>query len=124
MNRKKPLSEDLKFAGEHIRYAFRHWHETGITSTLGGLLNTLRVAEEDMARFDRHALIADHWEDLRVALSYVELFGDPNLHDDDLPLTFEYMLANIKEDIDLVEQLIEGLGESFKFADLPKSKAT
>lgn len=119
---KKQFPRDLKSAAEHIQSAFSYWHETGMTSTLGGLLNTLRVVEYDMTRFDGDALIADHWEDLRVGLYYIELFGDPNDHDDDLPLTFEYRLETVKDDIYVVELLIERLGPSFEFADLPRPK--
>lgn len=117
---KKRIPQDLELVAKHIRQEFDHWYETGHVSTLGGLLHTLHVVDEDMTRFDGNALIAEHWEDLRLALYYVELFGDPNEHDDDLPLTFDYRLATVKDDIECVEQLVEGLGESFMFADLPK----
>jgi hypothetical protein len=119
---KKRFPKDLKLAGEHIQSAFCYWHKKRLISTLGSLLNRLRVVEYDMGRFDGDALIADHWEDLRVGLDYVELFGDPNDHDDDLPLTFEYRLENVEDDIYVVELLIERLGPSFEFADLPKPK--
>jgi hypothetical protein len=118
----KQFPQDLTFAGEQIYSAFWSWHENGYINTLGDLLRMLRLVEYDMGRFDGDALIIDHWEDLRVGLDYIELFGDPNDHDDELPLTFEYRLENVDEDIMYVEELIEGLGESYMFDDLPKPK--
>lgn len=119
---KTRFPQDLTFEGEQIYSAFWSWHEKGYINTLGDLLRRLRVVEYDMNRFDRDALIIDHWEDLRIGLDYVELFGDPNDHYDELPLTFEYRLENVDEDIMYVEELIEVLGESFMFYDLPKPK--
>ena len=119
--KKKHIPQDLDLVAKHIQFEFRHWHEIGYISTLGDLLRKMRVVEYDMARFDSDALIADHWEYLRVGLDYIELFGDPNKHEYDLPGPFEYRLANVEEDITHIEELIEGLGESFKFSDLPKS---
>ncbi|QGJ70880.1 Hypothetical protein PBC10988_25790 [Planctomycetales bacterium 10988] len=120
--KKKRIPEQLEFVAQHIRHEFNYWYEIGRVRTLGGLLHTLRVVEYDMARFDGDALIADRWEELRLGLDYVELFGDPNDHDDDEPLTFDYRLANVEDDIMCVEELVEGLGESFQFGDLPKPK--
>lgn len=118
----KQFPQDLMLDGKHIYAAFWSWHEKGYINTLGDLLRKLRLVEYDMNRFDRDALIIDTWEDLWVGLEYVELFGDPNDHDDELPLTFEYRFADVEEDIMYVEELIEGLGESFIFDDLPKPK--
>ena len=116
---KKRFPEDLKFAGETIRYAFNSWQP----GTLGELQSRLEEVRDEMESFDGDDLIADHWDELTIAADYADMFSDPDDRgDDDWPLTFEYRLANVEEDIQYVEELIEGLGETFKFADLPKPK--
>lgn len=119
---KKRFPQDLVFEAKHIRFEFRYWHDTGMVCTLGDLRRLLREVEDEMSCFDGEALIVDYWDDLGITTDYVSLFGDPDDHDDDVPLTFDYRLANVEEDLMHVEQLIEGLGESFKFTDLPKPK--
>jgi hypothetical protein len=117
---KKRFPEDLKFAGETIRYAFDSWQP----GTLGELQSRLEEVRDEMESFDSDDLIEDHWDELTVAADYVLLFGDvtEQVEELDLPLDFDYRLANVEEDIQQVEELIEGLGESFKFANLPKPK--
>jgi hypothetical protein len=116
---KKKFPEDLTFAGEQIRYSFDSWRP----STLGELQCCLEEVKEEMEQFDGEELMADHWEELTIAGEYQSMFGDPSEWDDEhFPLTFEYRLENVNEDIEFVEELIEGLGESFKFTDLPKPK--
>lgn len=117
---KKRFPEDLKFAGEHVRFAFDTWKP----GTLGELQSRLEEVRDEMESFDSDVLIADHWDELTVAADYILLFGDvaEQVEELDLPLDFDYRLANVEEDILQVEELIEGLGESFKFADLPKPK--
>lgn len=116
---KKRFPEELKFAGETVRYAFDSWQP----ETLGELYSCLEEVQEEMERFDGDDLIADYWDELSIAADYASMFSDPDERgSDDWPLTFEYRLANVEEDILHVEELIEGLGESFKFADLPKPK--
>lgn len=116
---KKRFPQDLTFAGETVRYAFDNWQ----AETLGKLLTGLEEVREEMESYDGDALIADHWDELGIAADYAGMFGDPSeWDDDDWPLTFDYRLANVEEDIMYVEQLVEGLGQSFKFDDLPKPK--
>lgn|SRR5690606_25755771 len=76
----KRVAENLKFAGEQIQSAFCHWHETGMVSTLGDLLRTLREVEDEMLCYDGDALIADHCDDLGITTDYVSLFGNPSEH--------------------------------------------
>lgn len=116
---KKRFPDELKFAGETVRYAFDSWQP----ETLGELYSCLEEVREEMETFDGEALIADHWEELSIAGEYQSMFGDPSeWDDDDFPLTFDIRLGDVEEDILYVEELIEGLGESFKFIDLPKPK--
>jgi len=116
---KKRFPEELKFAGEHVRFAFDTWKP----ETLGELHTCLEEVREEMESFDGDDLIADHWDELSIAGEYQSMFGDPSEWDDEhFPLTFDYRMENVNEDIEFVEELIEGLGESFKFADLPKPK--
>lgn len=116
---KKRFPEELKFAGEHVRFAFDTWKP----ETLGELHTCLEEVREEMESFDGDDLIADHWDELCIAGEYQSMFGDPSEWDDEhFPLTFDYRMENVNEDIEFVEELIEGLGESFKFADLPKPK--
>lgn len=119
---KKRIPQHLDFEAKHIRFEFRYWHESGMVSTLSGLLGLLREVEDEMSRFDGNALIVDHWDELGITTDYVSLFGDPGEHDDEWPLTFDERIANVEEDITHVEKLIEGLGESFKFTELSKPK--
>lgn len=119
--KKKRIPENLDYAAKHIRCAFDHWHQTDVIGTVGDLLTTLQEVIDEMSQFEGDALIVDHWDNLGITTEYINLFGDPDDHqDDDWPLTFDYRLANVEEDIMYVEQLVEGLGESFKFDDLPK----
>ena len=120
--KKQSIPQDLDYEAKHIRFEFRTWHKGGVFNTLGELLTTLREVEDEMSRFDGEALIVDHWDDLGIATDYLNLFSDPHDHNEDWPLTFDYRLSNVDEDIMNVEQLVEGLGESFKFDDLPKPK--
>lgn len=116
---KKSIPEDLNYAAGEVRYAFNSWQ----TDTIGELLTLLREVEDEMESYDGDALIADHWDELTIAAEYQSMFGDPSDWDDDCyKLTFEYRLANVEDDIMYVEQLIEALGPSFKFTDLPKPK--
>ena len=116
---KKRFPEDLKFAGEHVRFAFDTWKP----ETLGELQTCLEEVRDEMEGFDGDDLIADHWDDLTIAAEYESMFGDPSDRgEDEDPLTFEYRMEYVNEDIEFVEELIEGLGETFKFADLPKPK--
>ena len=115
----KRFPENLKFAGETIRYAFDSWKP----ETLGELQTCLEEVREEMESFDGDDLIADHWDDLTIAAEYESMFGDPRERDEDEePLTFDCRMENVNEDIEFVEELIEGLGVSFKFIDLPKPK--
>ena len=117
---KKRFPQDLKFAGEQIRYAFDSWQP----STLGELQSDLEEVQQEMESFNGDDLIADHWDELTVAADYVRLFEDPTeqVEELDVPFDFDYRLANVEEDLMDLEVLIEGLGESFKFTDLPKPK--
>jgi len=113
---KKRFPQDLKFAGEQIRDAFDSWQP----DTLSDLQSRLQEVQQEMESFDGEDLISDHLDELTVAAEYESLFTDPG--DDNDPVTFNYRMANVEEDIEHLEELIEGLGESFKFKDLPKPK--
>lgn len=119
---KTPIPHDLDYAAKHMRWEFRAWHDDGMFNDLGDLLRLLQDVEDEMSRFDGDALLVDHWDELSITTDYVTLFGDPDDHDSDWPLTFDYRLGNVEEDISYVESLVEGLGDSFQFDNLPKRK--
>lgn len=120
---KKHIPEDLAFEAEHVRFNFRSWIDAEMVSTLGDLQVLLQEVEDEMTCFDSEALIVDHWDELGAASEYVSLWGDPSERDaDEDPLTFQYSLGNLEEDLRYVEELIDGLAESFKISDLPMPK--
>lgn len=117
---KKHIPEDLAFEADHVRFDFRSWIDADMVSTLGDLQALLQEVEDEMTCFDSEALIVDHWDELGVTSDYVSLWGDPSERDEDEDaLTFEYRLGNLEEDLRYVEELIDGLGRTFKLSDLP-----
>ena len=117
---KKHIPEDLAFEADHVRFDFRSWIDADMVSTLGDLQALLQEVEDEMTCFDTEALIVDHWDELGVTSDYVSLWGDPSERDEDEDaLTFEYRLGNLEEDLRYVEELIDGLGRTFKLSDLP-----
>jgi hypothetical protein len=117
---RKRFPEDLKFAGEQIRYAFDSWNDDAPIETLEDLRDLLVEVRDEMEEFDGDDLIFEHLDELYLTRDYESLFTEPG--DDNDPVTFHDRMANVEEDIEHLEELIEGLGESFKFTDLPKPK--
>lgn len=117
---KKRFPKDLKFAGEQIRYAFDSWNGDAPIETLEDLRDLLVEVQEEMEEFDGEDLISEHLDELYLTRDYESLFTEPG--DDNDPVTFNDRMGYVEEDIEHLEELIEGLGESFKFAHLPTPK--
>ena len=94
-----------------------------VGATLGDLLAFLDAARAEFLKYDEDDLLADHIGDLDSAAEYLAGWGDVTepVFDDQLP-TFGYRLANLDEDIGVVEELVCLLGEQFRVAELPRQK--
>lgn len=118
---KNLIPDGLNYTAERIRFDLRFWLDAQMANNLGDLHRLLEEVQDEMIGVGGDALIVDHWDELEVAAGYISAFGAPTEQEEDLdvPYDFDYRLANVEEDLMHVEQLIEGLGESFKISDLP-----
>ena len=91
------------------------WIAANRSGTLEELREHLESVRSEMLRYDGDELIADYIDELDVAADYLGTFED----EDDERETFDYRLANVDEDLQNVDDLIELVGESFKVAHLP-----
>ena len=101
--------------------AHRKWITNNRSATLADLRQYLEDVAEEFQGYDEDALIADHFGELGDAADYLSEWGDPTT-DGEEPVTFEYRLANVEEDIQHVDDLIELVGESFKVKNLRRNK--
>jgi hypothetical protein len=100
----------------------RKWIKNNRSATLADLHQFLQDVAKEFDGFDQDALIADHFDDLWHGADYLSEWADPTT-DGEEPVTFEYRLANVEEDIGHVEDLIELVGDSFKVKSLrPRKK--
>ena len=106
---------------EDVSQRHRKWIKNNRSATLADLHRFLQDVAEEFDGFDQDALIADHFEELSDAADYLSEWADPTT-DGEEPVTFEYRLANVEEDIGHVEDLIELVGDSFKVKSLRSRK--
>jgi hypothetical protein len=120
---KKRLAEIERLSRDVAR-AHKLWLEEYVGGTLGDLLAFLDAARAEFLRFDEDDLLADHIDDLDSAAEYLAGWDDVTepVFDDELP-TFGYRLANLDEDIGVVEQLVCLLGEQFRVAGLARQQS-
>lgn len=103
-----------RVAQEHERWIDKH-----VGDTLAELLEYLEFVRYEMQRYEPDDLIVDHFDQLGVAAEYLAEWDEPH-SDDDEPHDFEYRLANLDEDIERLDEVIDMLGAEFKLADLLK----
>ena len=119
---KKRLAEIERLSRDVVR-AHKLWLEEYVGGTLGHLLAFLDAARAEFLRFDEEEPIEDHIDDLDAAGEYLAEWGDDSESlDDDEPPTFGDRLADLDEDIGVVEQLVCLLGEQYRVAELPWQK--
>ena len=99
----------------------RKWIKNNRSATLADLRLFLQDVADEFDGYDENALIADHFDDLCFAAEYLSEWADPTT-DGEEPVTFEYRFANVEEDIQHVEDLIELVGASFKVKSLQPRK--
>lgn len=108
------------FLIETVGHAHQKWVKANFTATLADLRQFLEDVYEEFCQYDESEVIADHMEELGAAGDYLSEWADHP--DDDEPATFGYREGNLDEDIRMVDDLIELVGESFKVSRLCRSK--
>ncbi len=106
---------------EDVSRRHRKWIKNNRSATLADLQRFLQDVADEFDGFDQNALIADFFDELGDAADYLSEWADPTT-DGEEPVTFEYRLANVEEDIQHVEELIELVGDSFKVKSLQPRK--
>jgi midasin (ATPase involved in ribosome maturation) len=106
---------------ETVYRAHKKWIKNNRSATLADLRQFLSDVADEFDGFEEDALIADHFGELWHGADYLSEWADPTT-DSDEPVTFEYRLANVEEDIGNVEDLIELVGDSFKVKSLQPRK--
>lgn len=102
----------------------RRWIEENKDATLGDLLEYLNSVQDELTAYDEDVVLADIIDELVAAADYLDDFTpvEEPLDDDGEMATVEYRLANVEEDIEYVEELIDELGEEFLVSQLPQVK--
>lgn len=125
----KPTKADsasryLEILKKEIGRKFSLWRKPNQSATLGDLLQFLDRAQDELLSFDGDDLLVDIECELSDAANWLATWeSNEGCFDDEKPLTVEYRLANMEEDISQVEELVEELGESFIVKLLPKWKS-
>lgn len=117
---------ELELLKETVGNSHGKWIGRHPKFTLGDLLAFLRGVEEEFLTFDADDILADMGNELGDAADYLNEFEDFNkpIDSDGALPTVGYRAANVEEDIEQVEELIELVGESFKVKKLlPRTKA-
>lgn len=117
---------ELESLKQAVRNSHGKWIGNDPKATLGDLLSFLRDVEEEFLNFDDDDLLADIGDELGDAADYLNEFEDfhtPIDSDGELP-TVGYRAANVEEDIEQVEELIELVGVTFKVKKLPTWEET
>lgn len=101
-----------------VRNKHQLWLEDSPKGTLGELLAWLEEAYEECLTFvSSDDPVIEETDDIPPTLAdYLSAFDD---HDGE---QFSYREANLEEDIQEVEELIEELGKGMRLAKLPKLK--
>lgn len=102
----------------------RRWIKENKDATLGDLLEYLNSVQDELTAYDEDVVLADIIDELVTAADYLDDFTpvEEPLDDDGEMATVEYRLANVEEDIEYVEELIDELGEEFLVSQLPQVK--
>jgi len=107
---------------EGVYLAHRKWIKNNRSATFADLRQFLQGVADEFDGYGEDAIIADHFGELGDAADYLSEWADPTT-DGEEPVTFEYRLANVEEDIRNVEDLIEFVGSAFKVKSLrPRKK--
>lgn len=106
---------------EAVYRAHRKWIKNNRSATLADLRQFLSDVADEFDGFEETALIADNFGELWHGADYLSEWADPTT-DGEEPVTFEYRLANVEEDIGNVEELIELVGATFKVKSLQPRK--
>lgn len=106
---------------ETVYRAHRKWIKNNRSATLADLRQFLSDVADEFDGFDDDALIADHFGELWHGADYLSEWADSTT-DGEEPVTFEYRLANVEEDIGNVEDLIELVGPTYKVKSLQPRK--
>ena len=109
--------EALEVAGGLVRYYFRFWLDKHPDSTLGDLWVSLTDAQSEMHCCDSDATVRECWHESDSLREHLELWGEFSEADNEL--TIGARMGDIEDDIENVEELIEGLTEAFEIASLP-----
>ncbi len=116
---KKRLDFIKRMTGRH----HHRWIESHPSANLGDLLPYLEGVQSELLDFNTDDVLAEIINELDAAADWLSEWEPVDVHvDGDEPATVELRLGNIEEDIEVVEELIEALGVSFKVKRLPKWK--
>jgi hypothetical protein len=124
------LKKHLDFVKRQAGHNHRKWIRSHPSANLGDLLQYLEQVQDELLAFDYDDVLAEIIDELGDAADWLSEWGSIEVHIDGLdePATVGYRLDNVEEDIREVEELIEGLGESYKVKRLPnwtpRSKAS
>lgn len=102
---------------ERVYRTHQQWIKNNGSATLTDLRQFLQDVSDEFYTHDGDNLIADYFHGLGDAADYLSEFADPT-KDGEEPVTFEYRLANVEEDIWHIEDLIKLVGDSFKLKNL------
>lgn len=111
---------ELESLKETVSNSHGKWIGNNPKATLGDLLSFLRDVQEEFFNFNDDDILADisgELGDAAVYLTEFEEFTKPIGPDKELP-TVGYRAANVEEDIGVVEDLIEHVGEGFPMKKL------
>jgi len=121
--KKKPTSaaqrdkEHILWLKKHVGEDFTRWRSANPKGTLGDLLHFLEEVEQEMYSFNDDDVIEEVRDELDNAYEYLLEWGESTDHE-----TVGYRLANVEEDKNHVEELIEELSPSYRVSRLPKRK--
>jgi len=103
--------KDLTYLRQTIARNHQRWIKDNPKSTLGDLRDYMLGVQDEMNEYNDDDPVADLDGD---AAEYCADFGD----DDEADQTVGYRLANVEEDIRVIEELIEEVGEEYKVRSL------
>ena len=109
--------EDLLWVKKHVGEGFTRWRSANPKATLGDLLRFLEEVEQEMYSFNDDDVIEEVRDELDNAYEYLLEWDVSTDHE-----TVGYRLANVEEDKNDVEELIEELSPSYRVSRLPKRK--
>jgi hypothetical protein len=119
----------LKLDKDNVGRAHSKWIKENPRATLADLRRFLQEVYDEFLEFGGDEVLAEHIDSLDVAAAYLGEWGDLNrlnepINDDGELATFDYRLGDLEDDIGIVDELIELVGDSFRVSRLrPRKKS-